>query len=85
MYAATNLPYPLPNPRPCGCQGVPAHAYGETEPEKPENGLGSVAKFALGAATLVGMFVLMSVIVPPAKEKPTIFLAPPPRKPYLPE
>lgn len=80
---ATDLPYPLPNPHPCGCKGIPASAYGE--PEKGAgNGMSGVAR---GALALVGVFAalgIMTLIMPPGKEKPTVFGYMKPQKSRLP-
>lgn len=83
---ATDLPYPLPNPRPCGGAGIPASAYGE--PEKEEGGGRGMGGFARGALAFAGVFVafgIMTLLVPVEKEKPTVFLPVKPRKPYLPQ
>ena len=80
---ATDLPYPLPNPRPCGCNGAVATAYGEAD--SAGRGSQGIVRGLLAVGGVAAMFVVMSLVVPPAKEKPTVFLPPPKRRPYLPE
>jgi len=84
MYAATDLPYPLPNPRPCGCQGIPAHAYGEPEPEKTGGGMSPAMKGVLAVVGAAGAILLLSALIPPEKQKPTVFGMVPQRKSRLP-
>ena len=80
---ATDLPYPLPNPRPCGCNGAVARAYGEAD--SAGGGSRGIVRGLLAVGGIAAMLVVMSLVVPPAKEKPTVFLPPPKRRPYLPE
>lgn len=84
---ATDLPYPLPNPRPCGCAGIPVSAYGEPEKPNPseESGrMGGLARGALALGGIAAVFVAMSILLPPEKEKPTVFGYVKPRKSLLP-
>ena len=82
---ATDLPYPLPNPRPCGCNGPAMRVYGQTEKAEASGQMSGFARGAVALGGIVAVFVAMSLIIPPEKEKPTVFLPAKPRKPYLPQ